>query len=198
MNDIVIKLFDFIDTAEKNRKYPSGTAVGRRAALKLFESELNDDERKSLDSFKKNLEQIYQSVFAKNKSKMAAGSLVTYKSRLLGLIDDFEKYGEDPTKLASWNRPVRKRSTKVQMENYISSKKSKNQNEDPHNTTEVINAGSNSYKFELPLRDGAKAIVSAPSDIMKSEVSKLKKYIEFLESIAFDNYESRIQVDEGK
>ena len=98
-------LYEFIEVATRNRKYPTSTAQGLRAAVKLFDSELNEDERGSLDKVKANLDQIYQSVFAKNKNFTAA-SLATYRSRLLKVINDYEKYGTDPTKMANWNPKV--------------------------------------------------------------------------------------------
>lgn len=99
-------LYEFIDRAEKNRKYPTATASGLKAALRLFEAELNEDEKSSVDLFKKNLEQIYHSVTVNNGKSMSSGSLVTYRSRINKIISHFEKYGVDPTKMASWNPKV--------------------------------------------------------------------------------------------
>lgn len=180
MSSVTKELLDFIDTAERNRKYPGGTAAGRRSALRLFEVELNDEEKESLDTFKKNLDQIYQNVFNKNKSNMSAGSLTTYKMRLESLIKDYEKYGQDPTKLANWNRPVRKykkASLAKEVSDSIPATESK---------PEVLlpEKGSDFSRFELPLRPGIKAIIIVPSDISKSEVEKLRGYINFLDSIA--------------
>ena len=59
-----------------------------------------------MDQFKKNLNQIYQSVSSKNGKNISAGSLVTYKSRIIKIFNDFEKYGIDPTKMANWNPKV--------------------------------------------------------------------------------------------
>lgn len=180
MSSVTKELLDFIDTAERNRKYPVGTAAGRRSALRLFESELNDEEKESLDTFKKNLDQIYQNVFNKNKSNMSAGSLTTYKMRLLSLIKDYEKYGQDPTKLANWNRPVRKYNKAS------SDQEPKQSNPTAESKQEVLlpEKGSDFSRFELPLRPGIKAIIIVPSDISKSEVEKLRSYINFLDSIA--------------
>lgn len=180
MSSVTKELLDFIDTAERNRKYPGGTAAGRRSALRLFESELNDEEKESLDTFKKNLDQIYQNVFNKNKSNMSAGSLATYKMRLLSLIKDYEKYGQDPTKLANWNRPVRKyNKTSSDQE-----PKQSNPTTEAKQKMLLPEKGSDFSRFELPLRPGIKAIIIVPSDISKSEVEKLRSYINFLDSIA--------------
>ena len=68
-------LYDFIERAVKSRKYPENTAQGLKAALKLFDAVLNDEERQSLDTFKQNLEQIYHSVSSKNGKDFNASTL---------------------------------------------------------------------------------------------------------------------------
>lgn len=183
MSSVTEELIDFIDTAERNRKYPLGTAAGRRSALRLFESELNDEEKESLDTLKKNLNQIYQNVFNKNKSNMSAGSLATYKMRLESLIKDYEKYGQDPTKLANWNRPVRKYK-KISSGQEI---KGSNPAIEPKQEMQFPEKGSDFSRFELPLRPGIKAIILVPSNITKNEVDKVRKYIDFLDSIASED-----------
>ncbi|MDP3800230.1 MAG: hypothetical protein Q8Q90_02285 [bacterium] len=104
-------LYDFIDRAIKSRKYPDNTGMSLKTALKLFEVELNDEERSSIGEFKKNLEQIYQNVFSKNKN-FTASSLATYKSRVLKVLADYEKYGVELTKMANWFPKVIIRSKK--------------------------------------------------------------------------------------
>ena len=99
-------LYEFIDRAVRNRKYPSSTAQGLKAALRIFETELNDEERGSIDKIKENVDQIYHSVSLKNKN-VAQSSLATYKVRLAKVIRDFEQYGVDPTKMNNWTvKPV--------------------------------------------------------------------------------------------
>src|SRR3989344_23344 len=104
-------LYDFIDRAIKSRKYPKNTGMALKSALKLFEAGLNEEERGSIDEFKKNLEQIYQSVFSKHKD-FSAASLATYKSRVIKALSDYEKYGIDPTKMANWSPKIIRRSKK--------------------------------------------------------------------------------------
>ena len=106
-------LYDFIDRAIKSRKYPDNTGMALKTSLKLFETELNEEERSSVDEFRKNIEQIYQNVFLKNKN-FSAGSLATYKSRVLKVLSDYEKYGVDPTKMSNWSPKVVIRSKKQQ------------------------------------------------------------------------------------
>jgi|SRR3989338_7171482 len=98
-------LYEFIDRATKSRKYPEATAQTLRAALKVYDSELNDDERAAIAKFKENFEQITRSVFTKNSTKFTASSLTTYKSRVQKVLADYDKYG-DPTKMNSWSPKV--------------------------------------------------------------------------------------------
>jgi hypothetical protein len=112
MSKTVKELYEFIDRAEKSRKYPPATAQSLKAALRLFEAELNEDERNSVDLFKKNLEQIYHLVTVKNGKTMSSNSLVTYKSRVNKVLNHFEKYGVDPTKMVNWNPTVITRKSK--------------------------------------------------------------------------------------
>ena len=172
---------DFIDAAEKSRKYPSNTASARRSAIRLFEPELNDQEKESLETMKKNFDHVYQNVFSKNKSSMTAESLQTYKNRFLRVIKDYEKYGLNPTKMASWNRPVRKMSANRVVKN--GNELSLHSGSSDQDETEMS-------RFELPLRQNVKAIILVPSDITKSEVEKVRKYIEFLDSISQPDLEN--------
>jgi hypothetical protein len=96
-------LHDFINVAVNGRKYPENTAHGLKSALKLFEAELTAEEASSLELFRSNLPQIYNSVYGKNKLKYSPNSLLTYKKRVSKLLGDYEKYGTDPTKMANWN-----------------------------------------------------------------------------------------------
>src|SRR3989338_7606501 len=105
-------LYEFIDRAVKSRKYPDNTGMALKTALKLFEAVLNEEERNSIDVFSKNIEQIYQNVFSKNKN-FSASSLATYKSRVTKVLSDYEKYGVDPTKMANWSPKVINRTKKM-------------------------------------------------------------------------------------
>ena len=105
-------LYDFIDKAVKSRKYPESTASALRTALKLFEEELNEEERNSISEVKKNIGQISNSIFAKGKSN--AGSLATYKSRVNKVINEYEKYGLDAAKMANWSPKIVTRTKKSQ------------------------------------------------------------------------------------
>lgn len=178
MNGNIIKnLMDFIDAAEKSRKYPNSTASARRSATRLFEQELNDQEKASLDTLKQNIDHIFQNLFNKNKSEMTAQSLQTYKNRFLAVIKDYEKYGTNPTKMANWNRPIRKISTRTDKQR-ISSIENLSSDE-KYKEAEMS-------RFELPLRPGVKAIILVPADINKGDVEKIRKYIDFLNNIASD------------
>jgi hypothetical protein len=107
------ELYDFVDRAKRNRKYPEATAQSLRAALKVYDAELSDEERASIAKVKGDFEQITRSVFNKNASKFTASSLATYKSRVLKVFTDFEKYA-DPAKMNNWMPRVINRARKPQ------------------------------------------------------------------------------------
>ena len=108
---------------------------------------------------------------------MTAQSLQTYKNRFLAVIKDYEKYGTNPTKMANWNRPIRKISTRTDKQR-ISSIENLSSDE-KYKEAEMS-------RFELPLRPGVKAIILVPADINKGDVEKIRKYIDFLNNIASD------------
>jgi site-specific recombinase XerD len=169
MTATIKDLYDFIDTAHRNRKYPLNTAQGLRAAVKLFDAELNDEERKSVDTVKNSLEQIYQSIFTKNK--MTASSLTTYKSRFLKVINDYEKYGTDPTKMTNWNPKVVVRSKRLTQKPDVAGKTNQDVDEGLNGYNEVI--PNNMHKIELALRSDAKFVLIIPRDLKLTEVTTL-------------------------
>lgn len=97
-------LYEFIDIAEKNRKYLPNTATNYRTPLRLVESELTDEEKNSIDLVKTHLNEIFALLYSKNSDKLSASSFEVYKRRVRSLISDYEKYGDDPAKMAAWDR----------------------------------------------------------------------------------------------
>jgi hypothetical protein len=114
-NQTFHQLYDFIDRAVKSRKYPANTGGALKTALNLFEKELNDEEKDSIETFKNNLDAIYNSVFQHNKD-FSATSLATYKSRVVKVLGDFEKYGTGPSKMANWSPKVITRSKREKID----------------------------------------------------------------------------------
>ena len=104
-------LYSFIDRASRSRKYAEATAYTLKAALKLYEAELNEDEKKDVDLFKKNFEQITRTVMGKNGQRFNASSLAAYKSRAYKVLNDFVKYS-DPIAMNSWTPKVINRTKK--------------------------------------------------------------------------------------
>lgn len=166
-------LYDFIERAKKSRKYPENTAQGLKAALKLFDSVTNDVERASLDLFKKNIEQIYRDVSAKNGSDFSASTLSVYKSRIQKIIRDYERYGADPTKMASWSPKVIKRGSRNKTEKKSDDASGSNAETIPENSV-----GMN--KVELSLRPGAKSIILVPKDMTSQEAGMFKSILDSL------------------
>jgi len=107
MKNSIPTLKNFIESAERSRKYPHNSAKAYLVALNLFEAELNEEERADIDKFKENLPSIYSSVFEKNKTKYSTGSLDAYRKRVSKLLSDYFTYGQDPGKMASWKPAVR-------------------------------------------------------------------------------------------
>lgn len=105
-------LYEFIDIAEKNRKYLPNTATNYRTPLRLVESELTDEEKNSIDLVKTHLNEIFTLLYSKNSAKLSASSLEVYKRRVRSLISDYEKYGDDPAKMAAWDRNLQPKKTK--------------------------------------------------------------------------------------
>ena len=178
MDKKVSDLHEFIERAVKSRKYPDPTARGLKAALKLFEGVLNDDEKDSLNLFKKNIEQIYRDVSTQNGKAYNASSLAAYKSRVLKIISDFEKYGLDPTKMASWNPKVITRSPRK--------KNSATHDESPLETeTGVGSSSSAMIRLEMNLRSerpDQKFLILVPNDISSAECRKIKAVLDSLVS----------------
>ena len=55
--DKFTSLYDFIDFARANKKYPDSTANNLKSALKIFEKELNTEESKESLLKKENLDE---------------------------------------------------------------------------------------------------------------------------------------------
>jgi hypothetical protein len=164
-------LYEFIDRAVRNRNYPQNTALGLKAALKRFEAEANEEERSSVEKFKDHLEQIYREVVLKNKD-FNAESLRVYKSRVTRVINDFERYGIDPTKMANWTVkvPVRDKT--------ISSRKSKEKMIEDRSGDEPELTGT--HRIEHPLSYG-KVVISLPKETTQKDIEKIKKLLDLVE-----------------
>lgn len=167
-------LYNFVDRAIKSRKYPEATAMSLRAALKLYESELSDDEKASLERFEKDFEQITRSVFSKNADRFSSSSLATYKSRTQKVLTDFAKYG-DPIKMNSWTPKIIHRAKKVPS----IAADSPQQNQSISLESDEIPRG-NTHKIELALRPDTKFIIVVPRDISESEATTLKAILDSL------------------
>lgn len=190
------ELKDFIEYAEKNRKYASETARGKRIALKLFEDELNDDETKSLNLFDQRFDKIYGIVYQKHKKDITASSLKVYKSRVRGLLNDFKKYAADPTTFDAWD-PTRKREggsaekssdkkgkrtpSKLIEAEVVGSRDAEVRFSDEDYNTDIIPATLFSQeinRIEVHLRPGFKVSLSLPSDLTTKEANRLKHMID--------------------
>ncbi len=163
-------LYDFIDLAEKNRKYPANTAHGRRAALKLFDSILTEDERESLDLIQQRMGEIYLGLISKYKESYSIQSLNTYKGRLLSVIRDYKRYGAKPDAIVNWEAKERKYTVK----NIKDDKKDTS----IHNISFPTHRGV--HKLHIALGDGQIAILEVPANISNRDAATIKKIVDSL------------------
>jgi hypothetical protein len=207
MNSIK-SLYDFIRTATAERKYADNTARGLKAALKLFETHLNDSEKESLDTLEKNLDNITKDIFAKQKDdKFKSKTLTIYQQRVVKVIADYRLYGSDPGKMAAWNPRRSTTALKLTVKPTIS--KSSNQAVQEAQIIEVEESRRSpmlkladtlaahpqgggvtgfdvagryidTNRSEIFLRDGFKTILELPVDLTTDEAAKLKQYIDLM------------------
>lgn len=171
-------LYDFIDFARVNRKYPENTANNLKSALKIFEKELNAEELKSIDMVEDSIGEIFRSLAIANKDKSIV-SLNTYKARLLKVIKDYKKYGADPSKIQNWVSKTRIASG----QKHPKDKPDKNK----INLSNRINSPvDNSHKIELSLSGGT-AQVLIPKDINEKDAQIIKSVIDSLVVKRYNN-----------
>jgi hypothetical protein len=189
MGAAIKDLYDFIDTALRNRKYPPNTAQGYKAALRVFEAELNDEEKTSVQKTLDNIDQISNLIFGKNK--ISAGSLATYKSRLIKVVADYEKYGTDATKMANWSPKVIAPRVKRTQNGTGDSSPTPTQTETDAEAGVVVPA--NMHKIELALRPDAKFVLIIPRDLKTTEVTTLEAILKSLINEGGNETEPRVQ-----
>jgi hypothetical protein len=195
--EIITKLNDFIDLAERNRKYAGNTAVGYKAALRKLAEVLNEDEGRSIDLIEQRFPQIMTAFYLKHKSVASVSSMDVYQKRIKKVIREYKKWG---TELGKWNAwvalPLVKRSRAEKKEEgsgTTTSSENENlkaeiittSNDDKtvfaHGTTNLSN------KTEISLRPGVAVFISTPSDLTKSEARKIVKYAQYLEDSSKDD-----------
>ena len=186
MKNNIKSLYNFVDDAEKDRKYPVNSAAGIRAALKMFEGEMNEDEKDSIDLFKERFDQISGSVFNKNRDKISASSFQVYIRRVRRLLKDYESYGLDPKLMASWN-PLKK---------HIPAKKSKSETlkkDVTSGTSEQSDEQKDGRdKYEMNTNSG-KITLFVPATISEQEVELINSFVDFLKAKANLNKGKNVQ-----
>ena len=168
-------LLGFVDTAARNRHYAPNTAAGFRAALRLFESDLNEAERSSVAQFSENLDHIYRQVLNRNLQNISVASAETYYRRIKNLLNDYGKYGVDPAKMAEWNRPPRK----IRLKEFgpeISTNYSAPKN--PPAGSVLTSHETPVTRLDIALRPGAKALVVLPADLTKEDAAVIKALVD--------------------
>ncbi len=166
------KIYDFVDLAEKNRKYPANTAHGRRAALKLFDTVLTEDERDSVTLIRERMNEIYLNLISKHKESFSIKSLNTYKGRFLKLLEEYEKYGLSPDGIVHWEAKERKYTVK-NMKDTI-------KDVSFHNLSFPIHKGV--HKFQVALEHGDVCNIELPADVTSQDIATIKKIIDSLKN----------------
>ncbi|MCX6724083.1 MAG: hypothetical protein NT155_02810 [Candidatus Staskawiczbacteria bacterium] len=168
-----INLYDFVDFAKANRKYPANTANNLKSALKIFEKELNAEELKSIDMVEDSIGEIFRSLVMAHKDKSIV-SLNTYKARLLKVVKDYRKYGIEPGKTQNWIVKTKK-STPLLI------KKDKTDKNNIKLSDPIHSPVDNLHKIDLSFNSG-KAQISIPRSITKEDAQTIKNIIDSLAS----------------
>ncbi len=159
---------EFINLAQKNRKYPANTAHGKRAALKLFETVLHPDELESLELIEDRMKEIYLSLISRHQHTFSIKSLNTYKGRFLKTIQDYKRYGKDPDAFSRWEVKNRKQ-------------KDKDTKEDTKKDTSLSNISSSIHspvhKIQITLESGKTFSMEIPQNISKGDSTIIQKII---------------------
>jgi len=167
-------LYDFIDRAAKSHKYPDNTAWALKGALKKFEPILNEEEKASVSKIRENLAPLTQKLFNRDKNS-SASSLDTYRKRLSKLLGDFEKYGSDATKMASWSV-----KTVIRKKREEKAKNGKERMGDVGQDGGVDVTSSGMARIELPLRPNMKFVLIVPHDITAHERTVITSLLDSL------------------
>lgn len=157
-------LSEFLVIAHKNRKYSDSSYWGTKAAIKIFEPALNEDEKKSIDALKQNFDQIYSSVFNQNKNKFTATTIDVYRRRFLSLLEDYLKYGQDAKKMANWTPIIKKPKAHLQINKHLN---------DQEKISESVQVGTTMSRLEIAIRENLKAVVLIPIDLTQAESEKI-------------------------
>lgn len=179
-------LYEFIELAKNNRKYPTSMANNLRSALKIFEKELNQHELDSIKVLERNLDEIFNNVISKNKDKTIT-SLNTYKIRFLKTLNDYKRYGTDPSKIQTWEAKHRPSITRQTEQSTVLLKSLDKQDKNkinlskniPHPVETVENSPANHHKIELALKSG-KITLLIPNNISTEEIKTIKAILDTL------------------
>jgi hypothetical protein len=175
-------LYNFIDFAKGNRKYPENTANGLKSALKIFEKDLNIDELNSVDLIEENIEEIFIGVVNRNKDK-SIGSLNTYKARVLKVINDYQRYGINPSKIQGWTVkpqkiPNQTKNLPALLRKALQAGDNPDKNEDSTQIASSEHINTPVHKIEVCLKDNLKATIIIPKNINIKEAEMIKKIID--------------------
>lgn len=169
-------LYDFIEQAKGDRNYAPNTALGRRAALQLYEKQLTEEEKASTDVLHERLDRIAQVVDSKNKN-FKTSTLIVYKKRMKNLLEDYKKYGQDSVARASW-RGGRNTGSKLKRSIELKSDKATESNIVIKDEVTAPIFRESLHDLNVQLRPGLRITLTLPYDLKPKEADRLKMYID--------------------
>lgn len=174
-------LYDFVNAAEKSRKYAKNTAAGMKAAIGLYEQVLSGEEKESLEMFQTRFDAITQEMFNKNATEKTAGTLDTYRKRVHKVISEYFKYGKDRSKFVNWE-PIRRRSTPK------GKKRGETENVEIERELNTKTLQGENDTHRISLENDRTVIIMTPKDITRKEVIRIEGYLKYLsEYVALDD-----------
>ena len=160
---MIQNLYDFIDLAERNKKYLHNTARGMRTTLKIVENVITEQEKESLDLLQSHLDAVFRRMYENDPKHLSVASLGVYKRRMKALLHDYKRFGNDSTKIESW-KPKKLSPKPVD------------------NLSQKRGGEAGRVRFEVTLSSGI-AHIETPADMNEEDIKKLKGYIAYLETI---------------
>jgi hypothetical protein len=170
----------FVDKATKLGKYPSNTANGYLAAIKMVEAGLLQDEPKTMDYIIGHVEEL---IVRRSDDTLSPQSIPVYVGRFKTVCKDYASYGQDGTSIYRWNRTIRKKREKTPelKEEKINGNGTEHREEAKQEVFAAVTTTADGTKLNLVswrLRPGVVVRIELPEDLNEQDVKKLKALLD--------------------
>ncbi len=186
MANVIDQLIQFAEKAERNYKYKPASAGSLITAAKVFNTVMLEDERQSTEVIRAKLDEMVNRVDIKYPKKYSNDSLITYKTRMLRLLGDFERYGTSAQAMASWS-PAQIKRTAGKKAVQSASKPSKTAMQEIVSDDVIaetfavaeatppnhLNGGNFVADLHLPLSGDRTVVIYYPKDLSEAEADKI-------------------------